>query len=395
MTNKTGRNDPCPCGSGKKFKKCCLGKAASPPMSKQSATNVSQKPWGVPGEEHQLWVVPLKAGQQPPTTLRGAPGKYKVQLLLSRPGYPFTSEREHKFIDDVIGDSHVAITKPLKERKVEDAVIVLLQASGHGQQITFKGLPNDNGYLGKLVVEEMYANGFHEAEDLAYQVIAPFLSAWSLHLDIPMHVETIQVTDLQTQTNSLRVRTPPFEMTFAGGLTPVLTDDFCQYASLYREGMNSNSGFYRFLCFYKIIESIDFRRSRTNSAAKQSGQQVRRFREVVPADAGELLALLKDVYPWRTQWDTFALEQIVPNDVRGKRIGWLREKHLNPLRVGIAHALLKTGEIRITLDKLEHVQQVNKWLPLCRILARMVLRHEFPAEFALTMKPLFLGQGAR
>ncbi|HSX12160.1 MAG TPA: SEC-C metal-binding domain-containing protein [Rhabdochlamydiaceae bacterium] len=23
MTSKVGRNDPCPCGSGKKFKKCC------------------------------------------------------------------------------------------------------------------------------------------------------------------------------------------------------------------------------------------------------------------------------------------------------------------------------------------------------------------------------------
>ncbi len=23
---KTGRNDPCPCRSGKKYKKCCLGK---------------------------------------------------------------------------------------------------------------------------------------------------------------------------------------------------------------------------------------------------------------------------------------------------------------------------------------------------------------------------------
>jgi len=22
---RVGRNDPCPCGSGKKFKKCCLG----------------------------------------------------------------------------------------------------------------------------------------------------------------------------------------------------------------------------------------------------------------------------------------------------------------------------------------------------------------------------------
>jgi SEC-C motif-containing protein len=26
---QVGRNDPCPCGSGKKFKKCCAGKAAS------------------------------------------------------------------------------------------------------------------------------------------------------------------------------------------------------------------------------------------------------------------------------------------------------------------------------------------------------------------------------
>lgn len=23
---KIGRNDPCPCGSGKKYKKCCFGK---------------------------------------------------------------------------------------------------------------------------------------------------------------------------------------------------------------------------------------------------------------------------------------------------------------------------------------------------------------------------------
>ena len=26
-SDKTGRNDPCPCGSGRKRKKCCLGKA--------------------------------------------------------------------------------------------------------------------------------------------------------------------------------------------------------------------------------------------------------------------------------------------------------------------------------------------------------------------------------
>jgi hypothetical protein len=33
MLNKTGRNDLCPCGSGQKFKKCCLSKQHSPVSS--------------------------------------------------------------------------------------------------------------------------------------------------------------------------------------------------------------------------------------------------------------------------------------------------------------------------------------------------------------------------
>lgn len=31
--NKTGRNDPCPCGSGKKFKKCCEQKGKTKILS--------------------------------------------------------------------------------------------------------------------------------------------------------------------------------------------------------------------------------------------------------------------------------------------------------------------------------------------------------------------------
>jgi uncharacterized protein YecA (UPF0149 family) len=30
---KVGRNDPCPCGSGKKFKKCCIDNSAPTPAS--------------------------------------------------------------------------------------------------------------------------------------------------------------------------------------------------------------------------------------------------------------------------------------------------------------------------------------------------------------------------
>ena len=29
---RAGRNEPCPCGSGRKFKRCCLGKTAASPV---------------------------------------------------------------------------------------------------------------------------------------------------------------------------------------------------------------------------------------------------------------------------------------------------------------------------------------------------------------------------
>ncbi|MBN8247774.1 MAG: SEC-C domain-containing protein [Verrucomicrobia bacterium] len=32
---KIGRNDPCPCGSGLKFKKCCLNRPMTAPESRQ------------------------------------------------------------------------------------------------------------------------------------------------------------------------------------------------------------------------------------------------------------------------------------------------------------------------------------------------------------------------
>lgn len=40
MEDKVGRNDPCPCGSGLKFKKCCFGK---PPKLKFKATVIKAR----------------------------------------------------------------------------------------------------------------------------------------------------------------------------------------------------------------------------------------------------------------------------------------------------------------------------------------------------------------
>ncbi len=40
MRKEIGRNDPCPCGSGKKYKKCC----GSPKLSSRSISVVKEEP---------------------------------------------------------------------------------------------------------------------------------------------------------------------------------------------------------------------------------------------------------------------------------------------------------------------------------------------------------------
>ena len=65
---KTGRNDPCPCGSGKKFKNCCAGK----PVEGAPA------PGGLP-------VAPVVATpEQKPLTLQGEVQKVQLQAKEKR-----------------------------------------------------------------------------------------------------------------------------------------------------------------------------------------------------------------------------------------------------------------------------------------------------------------------
>ena len=41
MSNRKGRNESCPCGSGKKFKKCCMGQfRAVPPLAWQGEDGI-------------------------------------------------------------------------------------------------------------------------------------------------------------------------------------------------------------------------------------------------------------------------------------------------------------------------------------------------------------------
>jgi len=52
---KPGRNDPCPCGSGKKYKKCCWGKA--PPAPAPTAAEAASLPAAIPVSERRFYPV--------------------------------------------------------------------------------------------------------------------------------------------------------------------------------------------------------------------------------------------------------------------------------------------------------------------------------------------------
>jgi len=53
---KIGRNDPCPCGSGKKYKNCCLGKpvATDPPGPAPDGPTLDQGPPTLHGEVEKI-----------------------------------------------------------------------------------------------------------------------------------------------------------------------------------------------------------------------------------------------------------------------------------------------------------------------------------------------------
>ncbi len=44
MEKKVGRNDPCPCGSGKKFKKCCEEKMSRKKINAQLFSDFNKNP---------------------------------------------------------------------------------------------------------------------------------------------------------------------------------------------------------------------------------------------------------------------------------------------------------------------------------------------------------------
>lgn len=384
MSSQTiGRNEKCPCGSGKKFKFCHGQQSGHTQQLSSAHTLLGEIPIGAtqeismdmfPGEQGRLSLVPNNISKA------GEPGKYHAIFVLRRLSKIQTDENHFDFSGTDEGDSHLAITAPAFTHPfINDIAGMNLEAGTEEFQIKFKGSPNKKGYLGRIESDSFDAFGFEDAESKAYHLLVKILSSFSAELDIPVQFAQMLVIEDRTSARSLRIDVPPTETPLNMKAPPRVGAEFSYYASLYREGLNSNSVIYRFLCFFKIIEGIRARRERLIKEALASGQQPIRRVERFPSDPKDYETWLKAIYP--RIWKARAISQIFRPEIIGKKFNNAIDNHLVPLRNTVAHAILDSGELGMSADDLLKLEKVNYWLPAIRIIVRRMLRNEFPTEF--------------
>ena len=306
---------------------------------------------------------------------QGLPGKYRVVLTLAKPGYPLHPPGDHVHENALEGDSNLYVGRDFAKGHC-----LLLKFEERDLKVSLSA--NSQGRLGKLILEEMEAQSFDDARSLSWRVVSPTLSLLAANLDIPLKISQVDLFELRTGavSGAILVDYTDVGLHFAplGGMS----EEFKHYVSMYREALNSSSPLYEFLCLFKIIESIIERRVRIARELKAKGESPTRLVERFPK-LDELPAWLDSLLPEtaRRNWKATTLSDAFPQAASGRRFGYLIEKHLRPMRVRIAHALLESGELGFTLDEYDHLVAVERWLPLTKFVARRMLKNEFPQEF--------------
>ncbi len=406
---KVGRNDPCPCKSGLKYKHCHGGlagaaarrathAAAATPAAPAAATAAPAKPTlsttiavlGLGGQAQHLVLVNRYRDPDDPRNRdpKGLPGEYECVFVLNRPGFNLIPENQHSFAEGMEGDSHLAISKPaFPPPGNPDADQILIQGDTEDGHFEFTGFPNSRGYLGKITSKPFHANDLMDAARKCYRALASSLSKWSAELDIPLHVFQVESKELRTGNSQMSIVTAFRETPLATRPRAQLDKEFRGYASLYREALSSTA-VYQFLCFFKIIEAIIARRKRLERKAAREGTSFSRAEEAIPGKPNQFVSWLRALFHIQRDWDQMSLESIFQPEAFGKQCTEVIADVLRPLRDKIGHALglLEGEELTLSADELLHTEEVNRWLPLTKCIARRMLKNEFPSEFLPYLK---------
>lgn len=365
-----------------------MGREARARVAKAETTSISLSAdsLGLPGERQRFIVRPRFADGDPRNDIpvAGRHGAYRVVVTLRRPGALPLPEREVSFDATIAGDSHLAIAPPALAKQADpndDVREIKIYLESSAGKITFTGFANKKGFLGRIETE-LEADSLVDAEHRAYRALAPTLSNWATHLDIPVHVWRIHVTALENSSVQITAVNSFNEAPLVIAPTGSMSEEFRNFISLYREALESNSPPYQFLCLFKIAEAILKRRNRLAVEAHDQGASFTRPVERIPIIVSEFEPWLGAIYPIRRNWDEMALSSIFPAEARGRKCKEILDKELTQLRLDVAHALSsQTGAMTMSADEALHTERVNKWLGLTKCIVRRMLKNEFPTEF--------------
>jgi hypothetical protein len=383
-------NDLCHCGSGLPFHRCHGSVLKSPrdiPIGKGDPNAPEERVSlvGFPGTYQTMHMLYRFKGDDPRNKLPlgGSPGLYEVTFILHRPGYKLQQERYISFSSGLKGDSHLAISKPaFSPPGNPDADQILIIGVTEDGQFEFIGLPNERGYLGKIITKPFQANNRGHAEEIAYRALAAPLSNMSLHLDIPLEMGVRETKEISNGSVSMSFVSPYLEVPMSINATSTFGAEFRGYAALYREALNTNSPVYQFLCLFKILEALAARRKRMAREAKKNNLGYVPPDEVLPNTPAEVKAWLEGLFYVRPPFDLSTLDSAVPQDFRGRKVTDVIEAHLKPLRIKVAHALFGSGgELPLSSDDLTHTHSITRHLLVTKCLVRRMLKSDFPTHF--------------
>jgi hypothetical protein len=341
-----------------------------------TSADIPRDKLGLPGAAYQCWVRMVRRGEDPRSDSFNLRDNYQVVFTLKR---DITDVQGLSFERGVPGDSHVLFAKPEAQRTGADAdqmIVFSSHTDANGvHMVEIRGKANREGRLGKLSVQ-VQAGSFSEAENIAFAAVSPFLSVLAFELDVPLRLSQLDVTQCSTQNASMNYLCPYPDMV-PTGIEQNNSPYIQSLLSLYREGINSNSQNYQFLCWYKVIEGINARRASDGATVKKALPQ--KFPERLEEGAidqrkrfAEIFPIIRAIGTADQNWD-----HIVPDEVRGWKFNRVREQKLEAIRHKIAHMLTEaSGDLSLSPDFRENTREITKWLSLLRFIARVMIINE-------------------
>lgn len=344
-----------------------------------SSSQIGPSGYGFPGETSTLFRRHMWTGLYShlnEVPISGLPGDYRVTFFLGRPEFRATPERVIGLSKGRPGDSHLTILTSELPPGISEAEIWIDVETASGS-FRFRGYTNNNGHLAQLETFPFHAQDRRDAELKATRLVQILLSEQSARLDIPLQIQFVEVTDLTTWNRSVTA-VAFFPDTHTWEPVAAYDQEFAALAGLYREGLQSNSSIYRFLCFYKILEVSRKRREQLGRKSKAAGKTVRN-RERVPSSQTELKSWLNAIFVPRP-WPEQVVDRIFPAEARGKKLTALYDGELRRLRDQIAHGILDSGKY-LLLDDPEEIREFAYWLPFLRCAVRRTLKNDFPERY--------------